>query len=376
MLLPIQNLALLAAYAVAVLACPSPANEQPAAKCSQLRVRKECSSEQAAYIDAVQCLKNAPSKGTSVFDTLQSRYDDFVALHINATRGGQDAPSLIDQPPNNGTQPQITIYGVHGVGVFLPWHRYAIWTFESVLRTECNYTGTQPYWDWTLDNPASNGSLFKSPVLKSFGGDGSATNNCVEDGPFTGDTFLNIGPLESLAKNPRCLTRAITEDLFNTSSGWEDIYPPTMSRRSFVQLQAFIDSLDFITEEDKVETGAFVSPHTLGHSVIGGDLMDLYSSPNDPIFWVHHAQLDYLWSLWQKADKSRLADVGGARTLDGFGPSGDKVELTTLDTPLWMGFMNDDVPVKAVMDTINRDGEGVLCYEYEDSPSLAGKQGF
>ncbi|KAL2681189.1 hypothetical protein Neosp_008796 [[Neocosmospora] mangrovei] len=277
---------------------------------------------------------------------------------------------------DNGTEPQVTIYGVHGVGVFLPWHRYVIWTFESVLRTECNYTGTQPYWDWTLDNPASNGSLFESPVLQSFGGDGSETNNCVEDGPFIGDTFLNIGPLESLAKNPRCLTRAISEDLFNTSSRWEDIYPPTMSRRSFVQLQAFIDGLDFITEEDKVETEALVSPHTLGHSVIGGDLMDLYSSPNDPIFWVHHAQLDYLWSLWQKADKARLADVGGSRTLDGFGPSGDQVEPTTLDTPLWMGFMNDDVLVKAVMDTINRDGEGILCYEYEDSPSLTGKQGF
>ncbi|UPK93034.1 hypothetical protein LCI18_003969 [Fusarium solani-melongenae] len=353
MLLSIQNLALLAAFAEAVLACPLSANEQPAAKCSQPRIRKECSPEQAAYIDAVQCLKTAPSKGTSVFDTLQSRYDDFVALHINATRGLPLKYLL-----------------------FLPWHRYAIWTFESVLRTECNYTGTQPYWDWTLDNPAFNGSLFESPVLQSFGGDGSATNNCVEDGPFTGDTYLNIGPLESFAKNPRCLTRAISEGLFNMSSSWDDIYPPTMSRRSFVQLQAFIDGLDFIPDEDKVETGALVNPHTLGHSVIGGDIMNLYSSPNDPIFWVHHTQLDYLWSLWQTAGKARLTDVGGARTLDGFGPSGDQVEPTTLDTPLWMGFINDDVPVKAVMDTINRDGEGVLCYEYEDSPSLAGKQGF
>jgi tyrosinase len=45
------------------------------------------SSEQDAYIDAVQCLKRAPSKGIEVFSTLKTRYDDFVALHINATRG-------------------------------------------------------------------------------------------------------------------------------------------------------------------------------------------------------------------------------------------------------------------------------------------------
>ncbi|SPJ83611.1 uncharacterized protein FTOL_10127 [Fusarium torulosum] len=317
----------------------------------------------------------APSKGTSIFDTLESRYDDFVALHINATRGGQEAPSLIDQPPNNENQSHVTVYGVHGVGVFLPWHRYAIWTFESVLREECNYTAAQPYWDWTLDSPASNGSLFKSPVLQAFGGDGSLTDNCVEDGPFTGDTYLNIGPSESYAKNPRCLKRAITEDLFNTSSSWDDIYPPTMSRKSYVQLQAFIDGLDFIPEEDQAGTGV-INPHSMGHMVMGGDLMDIYSSPNDPLFWLHHTQLDYMWSLWQKADRSRLADIGGARTINGFGPSGDDVELTTLDTPLWMGFMNDDIPVKAVMDTINGDGEGVLCYEYEESPSLAGKQGF
>ncbi|EMT72661.1 hypothetical protein FOC4_g10004137 [Fusarium odoratissimum] len=165
MLLSFQSLVLLTVFAQASLACPSPTNSKSTAQCSQPRIRKECSSEQTDYIDAIQCLKTAPSKGTSIFDTLESRYDDFVALHINTTRGGQKAPSLINQPSNNGNQSHVTVYGVHDVGVFLPWHCYAIWTFESVLREECNYIAAQPYWDWTLDNPASNGSLFKSPVL-------------------------------------------------------------------------------------------------------------------------------------------------------------------------------------------------------------------
>ncbi|KAM0321556.1 hypothetical protein ACHAQA_010046 [Verticillium albo-atrum] len=319
------------------------------------------------------CLRSAPSKGVGIFDTLQSRYDDFVALHINATRGGEDAPSVVDPAPSNSTQPPPTIYGVHGVGIFLPWHRYAIWTFESVLRSECNYTGTQPYWDWTLDNPASNGSLFASPIIKAFGGDGLEASGCVQDGPFTGSTFLNVGPIESLARNPRCLTRAISEDLFNTSSKWEDVYPPTMSRKNHVQLQDFIDGLSFVAEEDKVSTEALANPHSMGHSVIGGDFMDVYSSRNDPIFWIHHAQLDYMWALWQKADKARLADIGGSRTIEGFGPGAEDVEPTTLDTPVWMGFMNEDVPVRAVMDTVNGDGDGVLCYKYEDSPSMMGR---
>lgn len=44
-------------------------------------------SQQDAYINAVQCLMKTPSKGTSFYDTLENRYDDFVAMHINATRG-------------------------------------------------------------------------------------------------------------------------------------------------------------------------------------------------------------------------------------------------------------------------------------------------
>lgn len=91
---------------------------------------------------------------------------------------------------------------------------------------------------------------------------------------------------------------------------------------------------------------------------------------------MHHTLLDYIWTLWQKADRSRLTDIGGARTTEGSGPGADQVETTTLDTPVWMGFLNDDVPVREVMDTVNGDNQGVLCYDYEDSPSLAGKPGF
>lgn len=104
--------------------------------------------------------------------------------------------------------------------------------------------------------------------------------------------------------------------------------------------------------------------------------MDVHSSPNDPLFWLHHTFIDFLWDLWQQRDQARLSDISGARTMRGLGPEGDQVENTTLDTPLWMGFMTSDVPVKSVMDTINGDGEGVLCYKYDVSPSTFGRAGF
>ncbi|KAI4609926.1 hypothetical protein J4E83_008490 [Alternaria metachromatica] len=371
-----MRLSALLSLTIASLGSALPVNGT-AGSCSNPRIRKEWrtlnATEQNAYIDAVQCLKRAPSKGTEVFSTLKTRFDDFVALHINATRGGQDVPSLANDPESAAN---ITIYGIHTVGVFLPWHRYAIWVFESVLRSECNYTGAQPYWDWTLDNPSTNanGSISPSPVLKAFGGDGSGTDGCIKDGPFAGNTSLNIGPVESLASNPRCLTRAVDFDLFNGSTGWEDIYPATMEAKNYYQLQAFIDGLSFVKDEDKIRTSAFQSPHGLGHMAIGGDISDIYSSPNDPLFWLHHCQLDYMWTLWQSRDPARLTDIGGPRTIEGFGPPADAVEQTTLDTPVWMGFMAEDVAVREVLDTMNQEGEGVLCYKYEDSPSVVGRE--
>lgn len=191
---------------------------------------------------------------------------------LTSTLGGQEAPSLADPATTANLSRPPTVYGVHSVGVFLPWHRYAIWTFESVLRSECNYTGAQPYWDWTLDNPSANGSMTTSPIIKSFGGNGSDPSGCVLNGPFNDPTFLNIGPVESLAKNPRCMTRNLNEDLFNGGSNWNDIYPPLISRRSHVQVQQFIDGLSFVAENDTVATGAFINPHSLGHMAIGGDV--------------------------------------------------------------------------------------------------------
>ena len=80
-----------------------------------------------------------------------------------------------------------------------------------------------------------------------------------------------------------------------------------------------------------------------------------------------------MWALWQSRDPARLADISGPRTLEGLGPGRDAVEQTTVDTPVWMGFVGNDVKVGAILDTINREGGGVLCYKYEDSPSLAGR---
>ena len=38
--------------------------------------------------------------------------------------------------------------------------------------------------------------------------------------------------------------------------------------------------------------------HNLVHRWVGGNMVDM-TSPNDPVFWLHHCNIDRLWAEWQ-----------------------------------------------------------------------------
>jgi len=51
-------------------------------------------------------------------------------------------------------------------------------------------------------------------------------------------------------------------------------------------------------------------PHSLPHNNIGGDLVNMLS-PYDPIFWLHHVNLDRQWNAWQLMRPEFLSNYGG-----------------------------------------------------------------
>lgn len=82
-------------------------------------------SERLDYIDAVKCLQATPARTpASVASGAKTRFDDFVATHINQT---------------------LTI---HYTGSFLSWHRYFVWLYEQALKEECGYKGISPVSDF------------------------------------------------------------------------------------------------------------------------------------------------------------------------------------------------------------------------------------
>ncbi|KAJ9144979.1 Tyrosinase [Pleurostoma richardsiae] len=332
-----------------------------ACKCSKPSIRKEwralSSKEKASYISAVQCLQSKPGTMQHLFDGVRSRFDDFQGLHINLT----------------------TLY--HFTGPFHPWHRVFLNQYEADLRRLCGYTGAQPYWDWTQD-ATSEAAFLAAPVFETsaFGANGPYINTseyettnvpvkipyktgggCVSAGSFV-NMSVNLGPGASLAYNPRCLQRDFspwlaTRTLNSSVESW------TLSSDSFALFDHRVQGLS-------VEVSG-MTYHAGGHMSVGGDIGEIgnmYSSPGDPLFYLHHANLDRLWDKWQRQNwPTRAYDIAGPDTMWAypFNFFGD-VPYTniTLNTQLdfWELLTSGQryVKIADVMDIRN----GSFCYDY------------
>ena len=93
---------------------------------------------------------------------------------------------------------------------------------------------------------------------------------------------------------------------------------------------------------------------------MGGDPgRDVFTSPGDPAFYLHHAMVDRVWWIWQSLDrKNRLNQVSGTRTTFNQPPSGN----VTLDDVIDLGFAGPFPPdkIRNLVDTTN----GPFCYTY------------
>ncbi|KAK8102044.1 hypothetical protein PG984_015190 [Apiospora sp. TS-2023a] len=331
------------------------------------------------YIQAAQCLFDSPSKlGPQYGWPTKSRHDDFVAVHVNMT---------------------MTI---HNTGNFLGWHRYFLHSYETALREECGYTGYMPYWNWF----AHRDDVAKSPVFDgsptSLGGDGEFFyhngslggalaiplpsgngGGCIKEGPFAGQK-ANIGPLltvfaefptvkDIFVPNPHCIRRDLSSYTATHFMTTEMLWNVTLGAASV--------SIKMLQEE--LQGGKYPGHfglHAAGHFVLGGDGTDLFSSPNDPAFFLHRefsfsfscyiinipalliqgwidGMVDRIWWIWQALHPTLAGTIEGTITLNNDPPSRN----ATIDDVLDTKGLAPPVALKEVFDTL---GGGPLCYVY------------
>lgn len=78
--------------------------------------------------------------------------------------------------------------------------------------------------------------------------------------------------------------------------------------------------------------GKSLPAHNHGHAWIGGIMNNTSTSPTDPIFWLHHAQVDRLWEAWRQAHPMPEPPLAGRdRIMDPWAESyDDLLDITAL----------------------------------------------
>ncbi|MEA3410856.1 MAG: tyrosinase family protein [Pseudomonadota bacterium] len=222
-----------------------------------MAIRKDANSltsaERTELVDAIKVLK------------AEGVYDQFVLRHANTPMGD-----------------------IHRCPAFLPWHRRFIWDLERELqRVSGNTDLGLPYWNWPVGG--ADASMWENDLL---GGDGDPITGVVLSGPFREGEWTIVNSSGSAAGS---LTRAFGTNGFATLSTQADIEQ--------VLAVTPYDSPPWLAGSapsfrDQVEGWTGPNLHNRGHVWVGGSMLPM-TSPNDPVFFMHHCMVDKVWHEWQ-----------------------------------------------------------------------------
>ncbi|MBH8561559.1 tyrosinase family protein [Nostoc sp. CENA67] len=267
--------------------------------------------EKTDFVNAIKALKTTIPEGSTL-----SIYDQFTATHVGA----------MAMMSEDATGPGGMIDAAHTNAGFLPWHREYLDRFEKALQS-VNPNVTIPYWDWT--DPKAIDVIFQPDFLGSNGS--GVVVNVPGRGDFEGGPVQsgNFSEADGWVLNPDLHFDPTTNQTLGTSlirflqlpPG--DAYP--IPQQEIDQLLA-IDNYDLfrpalegfisVGQNGQITGGAFL--HNYIHGLVGGvqitgidpvtgvpaiqplgTFSSVPSSPNDPVFWIHHANVDRLWAEWQ-----------------------------------------------------------------------------
>ena len=214
----------------------------------------------------------------------------------------------------------------HGSWHFLPWHRAYLYYFEQIVRAEVVAQGgpadwALPYWNYSIPGRNVLPPAFRQPTLP----DGTANPLFIAQRNPSINTGTPLPPTATSA------TVAMAHTTFTP--------PPDPGfgggRTAPQHFFGLHGELEF-------------TPHNDVHVLIGGWMLDPDRAALDPIFWLHHANIDRLWAAWLAQGGGR-ADPGDADWRNAswrlHDAGGNPVSITTgqlLDTADQLGYVYQD----------------------------------
>lgn len=278
-------------------------------------------TERAAFVAAVKALKTKPSQ---LSPPTANRYDDYVETHRTSMTGG--------------------VAWAHRRPAFLPWHRAFLRQFELDLQA-IDPTVSLPYWDWTVDNSPTS-SIWNADFM---GGNGTGAQSKVTTGPFRegqwalADGSALVRAFGARADAPTLPTAQNVQDCIDQETVYDS--PPWDDD----------PNCDGFRNRSEGWTGAG-SVHNRVHLWVGGSMLPA-TSPNDPVFFLHHCNVDRLWARWQRkpgapsyapADGTPTPAAGidlvGHRPSDSMQPWGGTTTVASTFDHHALGYWYDDEP--------------------------------
>lgn len=285
-------------------------------------------AERDRFLEAVIRLKHQPAPagpaGVSV-------YDQYVALH-----GAVMAVLAPGLPPG-----ETVNFGHWNIG-FCAWHRQYLRSFERDLQAQVPGV-TIPYWDWTDHVDAVN-ELFTPDFLGSLreGRPGPVPDGVLRESVPPderpswwpdGATGFPIHPLLREGLGAALSRGSVGVDWPPTQAGVDQLEQLVITRPGVHPLWYFW----LVLEQGHPQVSG--RTHNSGHNFIGGHMSGAFS-PNDPVFWLHHSNVDRLWANWQA---NRLAAVPGSGPEEHYPPPEEESPFDgepappghRLDDPMW-----------------------------------------
>lgn len=190
----------------------------------------------------------------------------------------------------------------HRRPLFLPWHRLMLRTLEQLMAQALNDPAFGlPYWDWAADGQLpTQAQRLAAPVW---------ADNCMGSaasgpGSFSLSAFpirLAEGGAGSLVQVNRALQRSRGVGV----PGISNPRLPTKSATAAAVSAAGYDVAPWNTSSPsgfRVRAEGWNPPndlHNLVHIWVGGDMLPS-SSPNDPVFYLNHCNVDRIWERWMQ----------------------------------------------------------------------------
>ena len=172
-------------------------------------------------------------------------YDNFTKQHGNAT----------------------TFFQFHKNALFLPWHRWYVSQLENKIR-ETTPCFAMPYWDWSADSDDPLGS-----ALWSIIGEANTQGGCLKGGPFS--TFLGAFDHKCIQRD----TNVSRIQLFST----DELATLVSLNQSFLKFSHLFED----------------TAHAMPHLLVSHQMSSM-PSPDDPLFYLHHAFTDVVLASYMK----------------------------------------------------------------------------